>query len=341
MSRYVGEVRRRGQNLLIVEGKHEKNELFSLLFRCFPEINISMDNIWIYGTNIYILYEDIVKEYGEDWEGEDIDLPFVISKKNGSEIRYKQDFTNIILVFDYERHDTNFSEEKIVCMQRCFTDSTDMGRLYINYPMIESYQHLRSLPDTDYAERKIAVSLQPGREYKSLVRRETIIKELIEFPHRINDLLEEHYGITDDQKRKECCEQILAVQSDDDIPGQMCEILKGVIEEKRRNTAKYHLGNMIEKIRYAGQKKTYWNYMRDIMGQIIYHNICKANRIQYNQYLIRPDDLRECFERIDFNEILNIQNTSSRNDQTGFIWVLCTCIFIIPDYNFSFLETVS
>lgn len=68
--------------------------------------------------------------------------------------------------------------------------------------MIESYQHLRSLPDTDYAERKIAVSLQPGREYKSLVRRETIIKELIEFPHRINDLLEEHYGITDDQKER-------------------------------------------------------------------------------------------------------------------------------------------
>ena len=53
MSRYVGEVRRRGQNLLIVEGKHEKNELFSLLFRCFPEMNISMDNIWIYGIFIY------------------------------------------------------------------------------------------------------------------------------------------------------------------------------------------------------------------------------------------------------------------------------------------------
>lgn len=35
MSNYVGEVRRRGQNLLIVEGKHEKNELFSLLFRLF------------------------------------------------------------------------------------------------------------------------------------------------------------------------------------------------------------------------------------------------------------------------------------------------------------------
>ena len=55
MNSYRGEVRKRSQNLLIVEGHHEKNKLF----------------------------DDIVKEYGEEWakEHEDIDLPFVISKK--------------------------------------------------------------------------------------------------------------------------------------------------------------------------------------------------------------------------------------------------------------------
>ena len=76
----MGEVRNRSQTLLIVEGNHEKNELFWLIFKCFPEINIDMDNVWIYGTNIYLLYEDIVKEYGADWADEemDIDLPFVI-----------------------------------------------------------------------------------------------------------------------------------------------------------------------------------------------------------------------------------------------------------------------
>lgn len=83
MNNYMGEVRNRSQTLLIVEGNHEKNELFWLIFKCFPEINIDMDNVWIYGTNIYLLYEDIVKEYGADWADEemDIDLPFVISKK--------------------------------------------------------------------------------------------------------------------------------------------------------------------------------------------------------------------------------------------------------------------
>lgn len=62
MNKYTGEVRKRSQNLLIVEGNHEKNELFWLLFKCFPEININMDDIWIYGTNIYMLYDDIAAE---------------------------------------------------------------------------------------------------------------------------------------------------------------------------------------------------------------------------------------------------------------------------------------
>ena len=43
MNKYTGEVRKRSQNLLIVEGNHEKNELFWLLFKCFPEINIDME----------------------------------------------------------------------------------------------------------------------------------------------------------------------------------------------------------------------------------------------------------------------------------------------------------
>lgn len=77
MNNYRSEERNRNQTLLIVEGDHEKNKLFWLIFKCFPEINIDMNNVWIYGTNIYLLYEDIAKEYGINWAEEemDIDLP--------------------------------------------------------------------------------------------------------------------------------------------------------------------------------------------------------------------------------------------------------------------------
>ena len=68
-------------------------------------------------------------------------------------------------------------------MQRKFSDVTDMGQLYINYPMIESYQHLVSIPDLNYEGRKVPVSLQPGSKYKELVRKESIIQKIVEFPH--------------------------------------------------------------------------------------------------------------------------------------------------------------
>ena len=61
MNSYQGQARKRS---------HEKNKLFWLIFKCFPEINIDMDEIWIYGTNIYQLYSDIVKEYGTAWAEE-------------------------------------------------------------------------------------------------------------------------------------------------------------------------------------------------------------------------------------------------------------------------------
>ncbi len=278
--------------MLIVEGNHEKNKLFWLIFKCFPEINIDMDEIWIYGTNIYQLYADIVKEYGEKWaeENDDIDLPFVVSKKQCPDmLRYKEDFTNIILVFDYERHDKKFSEKKILEMQKCFVDATDMGKLYINYPMIESYQHLRQLPDCDFAERKVPVALQPGKEYKSLVKKETIFRSIIDFPQKI-----------------------------DDLP-----------------TAKYQLADWVTKQRYVLTNQTYWKYMRDVFQQAIQHNICKANRIQFKQYDIPVGKYKESFERLDFTEILKIQNLASKDSTVGFIWVLNTCIFFIAEYNFT------
>lgn len=184
MSKYKVQERKRNQTLLIVEGNHEKNELFWLIFKCFPEVDIDLNNVWIYGTNIYMLYEDIVNMYGHDWVEEeiDVDLPFVISKKKTPDnVRYKNDFTKILLVFDYERHDTNFSEEKITQMQRKFSDVTDMGQLYINYPMIESYQHLISIPDLNYKSRKYLFLCNRVVNIRNLLGKSLSFKKLWNF----------------------------------------------------------------------------------------------------------------------------------------------------------------
>lgn len=39
-------------------------------------MNIDIDDVWIYGTNIYKLYEDIVKEYGNDWAKDEMDVVY-------------------------------------------------------------------------------------------------------------------------------------------------------------------------------------------------------------------------------------------------------------------------
>lgn len=342
MNDYIGGARRRNRSLLVVEGNHEKNKLFWLLFNCFPEMNIHMDDVWIYGTNIYILYGDIEKQYGVEWgEGDDeIDLPFVISKKqHPNMLYYKEDFTNIILVFDYDRHDPNFSEEKILKMQKCFSDAADMGKLYINYPMIESYQHLRMRPDHEYEERKIPVSLQPGKKYKELVRDETVFAKHMEFPHSLENLLSKHLGILEEQKRRNCCEKILDISEETNLADQIQDILYGLLEDESLQTAKNLIKDKVTQLGYAHNGQTYWKYMREIFRQIIFHNICKANKIQNNQYYIEEIRYKQCFDELDFIKILEMQNISSRDFNTGFIWVLNTSVFFIAEYNFILMKS--
>ena len=68
--------------------------------------------------------------------------------------------------------------------------------------------------------------------------------------------------------------------------------------------------------------------------QVIYHNISKANRIQYEQYQIPENKYKEYFERLDLTEILKVQNFVGKDSAIGFIWVLNTCIYFIAEYNF-------
>ena len=339
MNDYKVQTRKRGQTLLIVEGNHEKNELFKLLFKCFPEINISIDNVWIYGTNIYMLYDDITKEYGADWvqDDTDVDLPLVISKKMFSDsLRYKDDFTNIFLVFDYERHDPKFSEKKILNMQKKFSDTTDMGKLYINYPMIESYQHLKSLPDEGYKDRKVPVSLQPGKMYKKLVSNESIIEEIIDFPNKIDDAMKKE--ISDAGVRSKCCDEILRIHTHDDMLSKIENVFSGVMNEMRLNTWKYTLKDWVVKKGHLDSNISYWQYLKAVFTSIIRHNICKANMIQNGTYEIEENEYRKYFEDLDLNTVLKMQNQCSKDDKTGYIWVLNTSVFLVADYNFKILE---
>lgn len=331
--------RRRRQNLFIVEGNHEKNKLIALLLKIYPEIDIKLEDIIIYRTNIYQLYELLKKKYDENWFDTDIDLPFIVGEKLNLEATlHKDDFMNILLIFDYERHDPFFSEEKIRTLQLYFQDATDVGKLYINYPMVESYQHLVSIPDDSYAERSIPISLQPGGEYKKLVKN-TMIAHLIDLPRKMKAILFEKFKIEDEETCSDCVEKMLLIHNDSkNLMKQIREILCGNLEEHDLLTAEFHMKNLIDKSSYVSFGKTYYEYMRSVFNEIITHNIRKGNFIQGREYSFPVQELKDCYEGISLLAILESQNVKSRDSENGTIWVMNTSVLFVPDYKFELIE---
>ncbi|MDE7186548.1 MAG: hypothetical protein K2O13_03450, partial [Lachnospiraceae bacterium] len=120
-----------------------------------------------------------------------------------------------------------------------------------------------------------------------------------------------------------------------DMDSSLQKIVHNVIADSRQNTLKYQLRDWIIKTGYAAAGKTFWGYMRDVFKAVIYHNICKANRIVNSQYQIKQENFKKCFENLELTKILQVQNIASQNSTTGYIWVLNTCVFFVAEYNFS------
>ena len=322
----------RNKTLLIVEGNHEKNKFFSTLFWCFHEFNIRMENVWIYGTNIYQLYDDIVKEYGVDWfeNHDDIDLPFVVSKKKKMrEVEYKTNYTNIIIVFDYERHDPAFSEKKIKELQETFDDPADMGKLYINYPMMEAAYHLTMVPDEEYIYRSYSVA-KSGSDYKGLVRKESCVRWDFELPGKLADILAENYLENNDLLRNECCNKLLDLP-DESINAEMIKSVLPEYMEGANDTLAYQLTDWLKKSNHFGKGLGYRSYMRRLFQKIARYNIDKAYYIQTGKIEVGNEKCVERFNLLDSLKTLQKQNEFSR--EKGLVWVLSTAVFFIPDYN--------
>ena len=70
---------------------------------------------------------------------------FIILKK-----KFNINYSDIILIFDFDPQDDLFTSKKIEEMLEYFKESSDMGKLYINYPMVESFYHMKTIPDLNF-----------------------------------------------------------------------------------------------------------------------------------------------------------------------------------------------
>lgn len=142
--------------LLIIEGAGDELNYFSRLSK-ITSGNITKFNFFVYKTNIYQLYQELAS-YDFDVEIED-----VLRNNKQNSIQEKECLQNKFaykyLIFDFEFQDKNSlnKKEALSKMINYFSDETENGKLYINYPMMESYRDMKVLGETDYENTFIDV----------------------------------------------------------------------------------------------------------------------------------------------------------------------------------------
>ena len=149
--------------LFIFEGERECpvfNTLQHLFFKKETE-----PFICVYKSNIYSLYSHI-KEYDFIGGQEEVDtvsaLNEILVKQGNNELSSinPSEIAEIFLFFDYDFHHSRGTLEEnnlhLKELLEYFNEETEAGKLYINYPMIESLRYTKALPDDDYINYTIA-----------------------------------------------------------------------------------------------------------------------------------------------------------------------------------------
>ena len=139
--------------LFVFEGRKREPALFSTIQTLFfPKDNEHI--VCSFGNNIYELYKEL-KALDDD--GDIVALlkeRFKNEKNNPFKDLKSADFSEIYLFFDYDFQNNNLSlsliNRQIADMLSIFDNETENGKLYINYPMIESIRYTKELPDEQY-----------------------------------------------------------------------------------------------------------------------------------------------------------------------------------------------
>lgn len=169
--------------LIIVEGERVEPKLFTSLAQCF---GMSVE-IFVYATNIYDLFKRLKRDSDEQGGVRVLNIKDVLAERVKDEDGEKmsilaQDYAYTYLVYDcdIQHHEPNVPSDDVDCilnlnlpvleqMLNYFTDETDetIGKLYVNYPMVESWRDANDFWDESYRDRE--VSLYNVKEYKKEV----------------------------------------------------------------------------------------------------------------------------------------------------------------------------
>lgn len=167
--------------LFIVEGDSDEVHFLRSMFRkCFTQQNFE---IYSYKTNIHILAQVLFNDY-PDFDSDEIDIKLVLRSLEDNEYKrsiLSQQYRDVYLIFDFDpQHDTPHFDT-VRRMLAFFNDSTDRGKLFINYPMMQSFKHFTVLPDDSFCNKKVNIA-QISR-YKELVGNESRFTDVTKYSY--------------------------------------------------------------------------------------------------------------------------------------------------------------
>ncbi len=150
--------------LFVFEGERREPDIFAAMKNLFFD-SIKDVIVCSYGCNIHSLYNELC-DLGDG--GDIVDL--LKAKDHQLDDKRSSDFAEIYLFFDYDIHDMKKDVQTlnnhIREMIEMFDDETNNGKLYINYPMVESLRYTKKLPDGNFY--KYVVSRVDCKIFKKL-----------------------------------------------------------------------------------------------------------------------------------------------------------------------------
>lgn len=162
--------------LFICEGEKTERKFCNYIIDRYFIKNQKQKEYVAFKTNIYSLYNEVSNDEG-------LDIVELIKEKAKQEKRidtYNKlangGFSEIYLIFDFDFHAIEYSYEKVLKMIEFFDNETENGKIYINYPMMESFKHFKDIPDYNYNSYKI--SKEECMNYKKYINQ---ISKIIHF----------------------------------------------------------------------------------------------------------------------------------------------------------------
>lgn len=126
-------------------------------------------------SSIYTFYKRLKDEFGEFADVVDV-LKTELEKTDPENQLFKcksSDFESVYLFFDYDfyRGDLETKNAQVRELLEYFNEETDNGRLYVSYPMIESIQYTKELPDSQFHTYAVKREDSVGEKFKKVARR--------------------------------------------------------------------------------------------------------------------------------------------------------------------------